>query len=294
MKFYFVILLFVSFGYSAYSQNILFARKGTDFCFYDISSEEFIDIGKLNSNYIIRCHYQKDDSLFFCQRDFEIGMDSLVRYTVYIPLLKHTDTDTVIYHINFTPAAPVIKNEQMLRKDSLLAPKFKKGPSYTFSRIVDGYMIAARASRLYEIYGDTEKLYKSHYVGSFAAYYMSWGYSFPELTKDKKTLYYIDNYTFRYEGKRKLFNRIKDEKIQNRNYSYLIIADTKTKEVKKHIKIPFVHVGTIYQKKYRNIQLSPDDRFLLFEASPYSYLFNTETEEITRLPEGYMYGTWIK
>ena len=190
---------------------------------------------------------------------------------------------------------PIIYKNKVLRKDTFINKISYSTPPLSFSCFFDEKIIWAKRGNIYLFNGIDTIRYLKHYVKfSFLKSYNSWGYFYPEISKDNNILYFIDTYKFKYENKHKHFNRIKDEKYWERKYLYLIIMNFKTKTILKTIKIPFVQVGSVYSREYRNLQLSPDNKYLFFEAYPNSFLYDTENEKITQLPEGYFYVTWLK
>ena len=110
---------------------------------------------------------------------------------------------------------PVIKNEDISRNDSGIYIKYRN-PRTTFSRITDNKFLCAKGGDLFLFNRKDTIKYLKHYVNfSYLVQYNNWGYVYPEITKDANTLYFIDTYKFRYEGKHKLFNRRKDESRKN-------------------------------------------------------------------------------
>ncbi len=285
LKNIYILFIIISSGTVLLSQNShkLICQKGKRIYIYNYSNNSFKEIAEIRKPSRIAIE-QSGDTIYI--------YDDIYKYTYCLNLYSKNKQ---FYHLPFFKNfVPLVKNNKALKKDTLIHIR-NNIPEITFSRYVDNYIVWARGGDIFYYNGKDTVKYLKHYVKmSMFVSYRSWGYVFPELSKDKKTLYFIDTYKFKYEEKHKLFNRRKNENIEKRRYGYLIAMNFQTKMIIKTIKIPFIQVGTVYTREFRNLQLSPDDKYLFFEAYPNSYLYDTKTDKIIKLPEGYFYITWIK
>ncbi len=280
-----LLLLVISFNTVLLSQNSykLICQKGKRIYIYNYSDNSIKEIAEIRKSSKVAIEQSGDTINIY---------DDIYKYTSCLnSLSKHKQ----FHHLPFFKIfIPLVKNNKVLKKDTLINIR-NNTPKITFSRYVDNYIVWAKGGNIFYYNGKDTVKYLKHYVKmSIFVSYRSWGYVFPELSNDKKTLYFIDTYKFKYEGKQKIFNRRKNENIGKRRYSYLIAMDFQTKMITKTIKIPFIQVGTVYTREFRNLQLSPDDKYLFFEAYPNSYLYDTKTDKIIKLPEGFFYITWIQ